>query len=1002
MEFEIVLLGPVELRVNGHGEALGTPKARTMAAALAVDAGRPLSIDTLIHRLWDDNPPGKPRASLHAYATRIRQRLRGPEGDGPDPLPQQAHSYTLAIDPEQVDSHRFQRLCTEARALSDNGDDTGALALFHRAERLWRGDPLTGLTGLWAESVRANLREKHLAATLARADIELRLGHYAELVPDLSTLFEQHPTDETVARQLMVATYGCGRLADALRTYDIVRRRLSEHLGSDPGEELTRLYRRILDRAPLSALLSGPESARVVPVTLPSHGDLVGREEEMRALEAAPRTGAVIALQTITGMGGVGKTHVALHAARRLADRYPDGQIHIDLGAHAQGRRPLSPESALTTLLRAFGVSAGELPDDLDELVSHWRTLLSTRRAVIVLDDAADADQVRPLLPGSSASLIIITSRHRLAGLPGVRSLFLDVMPEDDAGRLFRRLAGEERTPDAADVARIVHLCGYLPLAVEIAAGRLVSRPSWTTSHLIKKLSRAPGRLDEIRDGYREIAGVFDMSYATLSPDQRTAFRMLGRHLGHDFDLYAASALTSLPLDSAERVLEALLDAHLVQEPSPDRYRFHDLIGEFARTLDSGGKQEEDHRLAVERLIDFYVRAAERADEMIHPDHSPGKTPPAPAFPLPEWPDAAAATGWLSQELTALLAAEQYARTRGHAHLAARLARALARFLDKAGYWAAARDMHEPAARYWLEAGDRQAAVRALIDLGTTLTRSGDYEPSLAAGHSALEVADALDDPEAEAEARHLLGVVHWHLGNHEAALSFQTQALERRLKVGDDLQLSKTRNNMGITHLFLKNYAAALECFASALSGFRRAGDVQEELKALNNMADLHSITGDQESSRRLLDKVLGSPHAAANPLTRATSQVNLANTMKMPEELNEALSLYRDALLTLHRLGDRRNSSITLHHMGLAFEAAGDDDRAAAHHEHALELATGIGAAHDRLQALCRLGATERRLGRTRAAIGHLEEAVDLADRIGATDEAAQAQYELSALRA
>ncbi|MFF9346032.1 BTAD domain-containing putative transcriptional regulator [Streptomyces sp. NPDC014734] len=1001
MEFEIALLGPVELRVNGHGEALGTPKARTMAAALAVDAGRPISVDTLIHRLWDDNPPGKPRASLHAYATRIRQRLRGPEDDGPDLLVQQAHSYTLAIDPERVDSHRFQRLCAEARALSDNGDDTGALALFHRAERLWRGDPLTGLSGLWAESVRANLREKHLAATLARAGIELRMGHYAELVPDLSTLFEQHPTDETVAQQLMVATYGCGRLADALRTYDIIRRRLSEQLGSDPGEALTRLYQRILDRAPLSALLGRPEAARVVPVTLPSHGDLVGREKEMRVLEASPTTGTVIALQTITGMGGVGKTHIALHAARRLAAQYPDGQIHIDLGAHSQGRRPLSPESALTTLLRAFGVSAGELPDDLGGLVSQWRTLLSTRRAVIVLDDAVDADQVRPLLPGPSASLIIITSRHRLTGLPGVRSLVLDVLPEDDASRLFRRFAGEERTPDAADVARIVHLCGYLPLAVEIAAGRLVSRPSWTTSHLIKKLSRTHGRLDEIRDGYREIAGVFEMSYATLTPDQRTSFRMLSRYLGQDFDLHAASALTSLPLDSVERVLESLLDAHLIQEPAPDRYRFHDLIGEFARTLASTGKQEEDHRLAVERLIDFYVQAAEHADVMIYPDHSLRKTPPAPTFLLPEWPDAAAATGWLTQELTALLSAEQYARTQGHAHRAARLARALARFLDEAGYWGAARRMHEPAARYWLEAGDRRAAVRALTDLGTALARSSRYEHSLDAGHSALELAGTLDDPEAEAETRHLLGVIHWNLGNHQEALSLQTQALERRLRTGGDLQLSKSRNNLGITHLYLKNYAEAMGCFASALSGFRRTGEIQEELKALNNIADLHSITGDQESSRRLLNKILGSPHAAANPLTRATSQVNLANTMKIPEELNEALSLYRDALLTLHRLGDRRNTSITLHHMGLAFEAAGDDDRAVAHHERALDVATGIGAAHDRLQALCRLGATERRLGRTGAAIGHLEEAVDLADRIGATDEATQAQYELSALR-
>ncbi|MFF2325293.1 tetratricopeptide repeat protein [Streptomyces sp. NPDC058103] len=972
-----------------------------MAAALAVDAGRPVTIDTLIHRLWDDAPPGKPRASLHAYAARIRRRLRGPDGDGPDHVVQRAHSYTLTVDPGQVDSHRFQSLSAEARALSDSGDDTRALALLRRAERLWRGDPLAGLSGLWAESVRTNLIEKRLATTLTRTGIELRMGHYAELAPDLATLFEQYPTDETVAGHLMMATYGCGRLADALRAYDTVRHRLSERFGSDPGEALTRLYRHILNRAPLSELLSRPEPAAGAPNSLPRQGEMVGREREMSALQTPPTDGAVIALQTISGMAGVGKTHLALAAAHRFAGQYPDGQIHLDLGAHSRDRRPQPPESALGALLRAFGVPAASLPSDLGELVSLWRTLLSTRRAVIVLDDAADSEQVRPLLPGSSSSLVIITSRRRLTGLPGVRSLFLDVLPTQDASRLFRQLAGEDRTPDPADVTEIVHLCGYLPLAVEIAAGRLVSRPSWTTSHLIKRLSREHGRLSEIRDGYREIAGVFEMSFATLPPDQRTAFRKLSLHLGQDFDLYAAAALTALQLGSVERILEALLDAHLIQEPSPDRYRFHDLIGEYARTPGSTDEQE-DRRLAVHRLIDFYVQAAEQADWTIHPRRWPDEPPPAPTSLLPEWPDAAAATHWLTQELAALLSAEQYARTNGLAHQAGRLARALAGFLDAAGYWSAARRMHEPAALYWRGTGDARAATRALVDLGAALTRSSDYEPALAAGISAMELADTLDDPVAEAEARHLLGVIHWNLGSFEDALSFQNQALERRLKSGDDLQLSKSRNNLGITHLYMGNYVEALECFASALSGFRRAGDVQEELKVLNNMADLHSWTGDQESSRRLLKKVLNSPHAAANPLTRATSQVNLANTMNTTEDLYGALDLYRDALLTFNRLGDRRNASITLHRMGLAFEAAGNDHQAATHHELALDLATGIGAAHDRLQALCRLGAAERRLGRNRLALTHLTEAVDLADRIGAAEEGAQAQAALTALRA
>lgn len=998
--FEILILGPVELRSGGRRDALGTAREGLALAALAVDAGRPVPLDTLIHRLWDDNPPRKPRASLHVYAARIRRRLDSADGDVR--LAQQAGSYTLEIDPDQVDLHRFQRLTAEARSLSDAGDDVQALALLEEAEAGWRGEPLSGLPGLWAESVRTNMAEKHLAAKLTRIAVELRMGHFAELIPDLTTLLEQHPTDEGLAGHLMVADYGCGRQADALRVYDTVRRRLSEELGAEPGGALSRLQQLILNQAPVAELLARPEPVSAAPHTLPSHGELVGREREMRALQAPGPGGAVIALQAISGMPGIGKSTLALHAARRLTPSFPSGQVHFDLEAHTPGRSPLTPQAALSALLRIFGVPASEIPGELGELVSLWRTLLATRRAVIVLDDAADAEQVRPLLPGDSPSLVIITSRRRLTGLPGVRSLFLDVMTADEADAMFRQLAGEERSRDQAEVSEITRLCGNLPLAVELAAGRLVSRPSWTTAHLIRRLSREDGRLGEIRDGFSmEIVRAFEMSYHTLPADQRTAFRLLSLHLGPDFDLHAAAALLGREPDESERMLEELLDAHLIREPSPERYAYHDLLREFARTLTTTEDPPAVRDTAVERLIDFYTESCAQADRAVYPHHFQ-----LDLFELLSdiringWDDAQGARQWLNDERAALIAAERRSRDHGNPAKAARLAHVLARFLDEEGYWPEAREMHTAAAAHWREEGNRQAEALALIDLGSARSHASDYEHAMEAGNSALDAAAAINDSQVAASAFHLLGVVYWNLGRLDDALAIQEKALELRRRSGDIWQLARCANNLGITHLFRANYSTSLEYFQSALAGFRETADLRQVSHVLNNMSDHALQMGDRDTARKLLPECIELLHITGGASDEATAQVNLADTMDAATEFEAILDLYRQALVTFHRLGDRRNACITLHGMGVAHQVAGLLAEAATHHQRALDLARSIGAAHEEAQALRHLGMTEHRLGRLASARAHLEAAVALADRTGATKETAHALDSLALL--
>ncbi|WP_257041322.1 AfsR/SARP family transcriptional regulator [Streptomyces sp. TLI_55] len=991
-------------------DGLGSAKERLTLAALALDAGRPVSLDALIHRLWDDSPPAQPRASVHAYVARIRRRLRAM--DSGNLLVQHAHTYSLDIGPEHVDCHRFQYLMGQARTMTDSGNDQQALRVLRDAEQLWRGEPLAGLPGLWAERMRGVLAERHLATRLDRIGIELSRGRFAELVPELNTLLEEHPTDEMIAGQLMTAAYGCGRQADALRVYARVQRRLRDDLGTDPGEALSRLQGLILNGAPVRALLPRHETAPTTPRTLPVHAELVGREEELAAIlhnaSALPTgsaaSGAVIALQTVSGMAGVGKTLLALHAARRLGPLYPDGLVHLDLRSHAINREPLTTEAALTTLIRTFGVPVSALPDGLDELTSLWRGLLSNRRAVVVLDDAAGAEQLRPLLPGTTESVVIVTSRRRLTGLPGIRSIELDVLPPDDAMALFRSVAGAARTDRTNEVADIVRLAGYLPLGVELAAGRLASRPSWTTAHLLHRLTHGQGRLKEIRDTARgDIARAFEVSYRTLTGEEQTVFRHLGIRFGPDVDSYLVAALTDLPHSTAEDVLESLLNAHLIQEPAPERYTLHDLLDEYARALAMSEESNSARDHAIARMIDFYVQASEAADRLINPRGlHPDRHLPPPRHAFPQWDNSAAAHAWLLAERAALMAAERHCRTTGRLREAALLAGALAGFLDDEGHSAEACRMHASAVEHWRSTGERQSEVHALIDLGNALSRCGRYEEALDAHRRALSGAEDVGDTAAGAEALHQLGVLHWNLGRLPEALDHQLRTLRLRLSTEDTWQVARSRNNLGITYIYIGNYTSARENLEAALADFKRAGDVREYARVLNNLSDLYARTGKTESARRFLLESLEVLNDSGSRSELAITQVNLANTMESPSELEPMLSLYQESLATFRRLGDRRNASNTLHAMGAALHAAGRFHEAAARHRHALEMARSIGAANEMAQALRCLGLAEHQLGQHGPAAAHITEAVQVAEAAGAAQEATHARDSLAMINA
>lgn len=1023
---ELQLLGPVGLRVSGRRVELGSDKERALLASLALESGRPVALDALVDRLWDGDPPPQARANIHTYVSRVRRRLRliGPSAEGAPRIVNRAHTYTLETASGTVDWHRFNLLVTRAGGSVSRGEDERAAGLLEEAERLWQGEALAGLPGLWAETVRRMLGERRLAATVSRMASLLRLGRFAEPAAELSALLDRHPGDETLAGQLMLAFYGADRYTEALRVHQEIRHHLMAQFGSRPGPELTRIHSGILDRVPIADLVrdskpshhTAPPSrapfdgisraAPRSPRNLPHQPPLVGRRTELEALrsaaEAAAQGGTAVTLEsvsTISGMAGVGKTAVAVYGAHQFAELFPDAQLYLDLGGHAPDGSPVEPEAALATLLRLLGTPAHTIPLELEGRTALWRTMLADRRVVIVLDDAASSRQVRPLLPGGSSSLTIITSRRHLTGLPLTRHILLDVLPDHDAIALFREFAGAERTEDFGELTRIVRLCGCLALAIELVASRFRAHPSWTLTTLADRLARPEGRLDEIRDADQDVTRVFDVMYHTLSAEDRATFRRLSLHPGQDFTAEAAAALLDLPRTATERMLESLLASHLVREPTPDRYQYHDLLREYARSKALAEDGEPERSAALRRLIDFYTAAVHHADRIAHPRRLRTRLPDGlPQNQVPHWPDARAARAWLTAERANLMAVEALARRHGRPGTAAALAYAMTGLLDMECLWSEAESVLRPAVDHWSEVDDLTALCRALSQLSALHAHTGRYQEAAETGDRALRIARSVQDTDAEAEALRVLGTLHWHLGEHRTALVLFQKAFGLTATSGDPWERARGYNNIAVTLLFLGEHERAREHFEEALSGFEEAGDHTSLGKALNNLGDLFTRAGDLKSARRAFQKSLRFLEEAGSRHDRATVRGGLADALTESGDTTTAMALYQETLLEFRTVGDRKSQADTLIGMGDAHRRAGNTAQAVRHLTDALGIARDLGATHQEAQARRRLGQAYLAMGHLSSASDHLQAAVSLADRMQDMDEAVQAQRSLA----
>jgi DNA-binding SARP family transcriptional activator len=609
---EFRLLGALEVWVNGRRQQLGGSRQKKVLATLLLNVNAVVTTERLVDLLWED-PPGTARRQVHNAIARLRLSL----GSARTVLVSDGPGYRVQVAREQVDVHRFTCALTAARRAAADGDWDAVNRTMPDALRLWRGPAMAGLTGRMLEAAAHRLDEQRLAAQELVVESRLEMGESAGLIPELTELVAEHPLREGLRAQLILALVRSGRQSEALEVYEQTRQLLAEELGLEPGPGMRDLQQRILCgdatlsmdapaevvRAPFeirAAADTDPAGedvpAGVVSVTTPPRpwllpydiADFTGRDEDIARLltaAGAPTESATV-VTAVDGMAGVGKTALAVRVAYLLADKYPDGQLFIDLHGHTLGRRPTDPAVALDFLLRSLGVPDDQVPDSLAGRIARWRSQVAGRRLLLVLDNAEDTAQVRALMPTGPDIGVLITSRRCLSALEGVSSHSLQPMSRTDTAALFQRVAGWERTAsEAQGVADVAELCGHLPLAVRIAASRFRNRSAWTVRHLVDRLRGAGRPLAELSLGDLSVANVFAASYEKLPVEQQRSFRLLGSRADPEYTVTRAAALLGMAAECAERVLEELLDVHLLVQDKVGRYRLHTLLREYARAV---------------------------------------------------------------------------------------------------------------------------------------------------------------------------------------------------------------------------------------------------------------------------------------------------------------------------------------------------------------------------------------------------------------------------------
>jgi DNA-binding SARP family transcriptional activator/tetratricopeptide (TPR) repeat protein len=960
------------LRVTDGDAPVPLPRGKlpTLLAGLLLRVNQVVPAEQLVDWLWAEDQPADPRRALQVYVVRLRQLLGGPV------ITTHPGGYQVRGTPDTVDLLRVRELLERARG-AHGTDPAAEWAALAGALAGWEHPALPEIR---SDALRrdeiAPLDEQWAYATERRVDAALALGRHAELLMELPSLVAAFPLRERFRGQLMTALDRSGRRADALAEYERLRRTLAAELGADPCPELRELHTRILATRRREA--TGPSQ---LPADL---GSFVGRRPELDRLGELP-AGAAVRVAVIDGMAGVGKTALAVHAAHRLAGRFPDGQLFLDLHGFTDGVAAVPPADALDRLLRALGVPGDRIPPHLDDRAALFRSRLADTRTLLVLDNAATEAQVRPLLPAAPGCLVLVTSRRQLPGLDDVHPVRLDLLPPADATALFTHAAGV----DGHAVAEVVELCGRLPLAIRIAAARLRSRPAWTAEHLVRRLQEHRHRLAELDAGERSVTAALDLSCRHLSGGQRELYQLLGLHPGTAFDAHAAAALAGTDPATAGRVLDELLAIHLLTEPVPGRYRFHDLTRAHAAAT-AAELPRTGREAALTRLLDFYAGTATDAMDLLHPYEAERRPRRPSAGPgRLELGTPAGAEAWLDTELDTLLAAACADRPAHTLHQAA----TLHRHLRARARYDRAEALYEHALRAARTTGDRAGELVTLVNLGEVHRLRGRHEPAADCARRALELARAIGHRPGELLALIGLGWTEALRYRHAPATAHYRRALDIAGEVGHRSGELDALIGLGNTHVLADEYGPAADCFSRA---GRTAGDLGHrpaEQSALVGLGWVDAMQGRYDSAAARYRRALEIARAAGDLGGEVHALSGLGHVCRALSDFAAAAGCHERVLTIARETGDRTGELAALVGLGQVHRAWGRPGPAAESFGRALELAEAAGDRNWQFEAQHGLGHLALAGDRPQEALDRQHRALELATELDHVADRARA---------
>ena len=915
----------------------------------------------------------------------------------------------MRVDTGELDVAQFEDLLAAARAAARSASWDQAAAHAGQALSLWRGEPLTDVVSVMLSQREVpRLAEMRLQALETRIDADLHLGRHADVTPELQRLVCAHPLHEPLHALLMLALFRDGRPGEALAAYQNARGVLVGELGTEPGGRLRELHERILaddprlaitEPAPATTTRAAARVAPAVPRQLPGAvRHFVGRGSELaeltRTLHQAGHEPGTAAFSVITGPPGVGKTALAVHWAHRVAQRFPDGQVYLNLRGYDPGR-PMPPADALAGLLSALGLRGEDIPAEADQRAARYRSLLAGQQILVVLDNARSAEQVRPLLPGTETCMTVVTSRDSLAGLvarDGAVRLDLDVLPSGDALSLLRMLIGTRVTDEPAAAAELAAQCSRLPLTLRVAAELAAARAAAPLGELVSELADRQRRLDRLDAGgdpHSSARAVFSWSCQHLDVNAARAFRLASLHPGPDMDRYALAALTATTAEHGGHMLRAMEQGHLIQPVRPGRYAMHDLLRAYASELAAAQDTQDERRAAVTRLFDYYLHTAAAVMDTLMPAERHRRPPlPSPATRPRAVGGPGASRQWLDAERANLVAVVAEAAASGRQRHATCLSATVSRYLEAGGHAPEAIIMHGHALDAARRTGDEAAEARALTSLALVDWRQGRYPDAATRLRHALTLFGQTGDQTGQARAHANLGLVDGHQGRYQDAASHLRHALVLFGQTGDQTGRARALINLGMIGHQQGRYQDAAENFRQALALFRESGDQSGEAYALGNLGITLGRQGRYQPAANYFQQALALYGETGNRSGRAQLLAGMGDIDIQQGLPERAIDHFQRALALCRETGDRSGEAIALNGLGEVSLCVGKRDDARTHYAAALDLASQVGEKYQQARAHHGLARSHRAAGESGEARYHWQQALVRYESLGAPE--------------